>query len=51
MMTGGPFAVAFGVMGLFFVSDVPKVRHDILQKLPVVGTYFKREVAPEDNPF
>ena len=27
------------------------VRKDILSHLPVIGEYFVKEVAPEDNPF
>ena len=33
------------------LKQVPKVRSDILSKLPVVGEYFVREIPPEDNPF
>ncbi len=40
-----------GIFGLFFFSDVPKVRVDIMQKLPVIGGYFVKEIPPEDNPF
>ena len=36
---------------IFVLNKVPKVRSDILSKLPVVGEYFVREVPPEDNPF
>ncbi|KAI4125802.1 MAG: hypothetical protein LQ338_004082 [Usnochroma carphineum] len=43
----------FGVAGLTFAlqffADVPKVRNDIMQKLPVVGDYFIREIPPSDN--
>lgn len=45
------FGGALGVAGIFFASDVPKVRTDIMQKLPFVGSYFIKEIAPEDNPF
>ncbi|TQB68505.1 hypothetical protein MPDQ_003354 [Monascus purpureus] len=45
------FGVAAGVFALFFFGDVPRVRVDILQRIPVVGGYWKREIAPEDNPF
>lgn len=43
------FGVAAGVFALFFFGDVPRVRVDILQRIPVVGGYWKREIAPEDN--
>ncbi len=45
------FGVAAGTFALFFFGEVPKVRQDILQKLPGIGEYFVRDVAPEDNPF
>lgn len=50
-MTAGAFGAAAGIFALFFFGEVPKVRNDILQKVPIVGPYFHREVAPEDNPF
>ncbi|CAL8580722.1 hypothetical protein XPA_006442 [Xanthoria parietina] len=50
-ITAGSFGVVAGVFALFFFADVPKVRRDIMQKLPVVGDYFVREVPPSDNPF
>jgi len=45
------FGVAAGVFALFFFGEVPKVRNDILTKIPIVGEYWIREVPPEDNPF
>jgi Ubiquinol-cytochrome-c reductase complex subunit (QCR10) len=45
------FGVSAGIFALFFFGEVPKVRNDILVKLPVIGDYFVREVPPEDNPF
>lgn len=45
------FGVAAGVFALFFFGDIPKVRTDILQKIPVIGDYWVREIPPEDNPF
>lgn len=45
------FGIAAGTFALFFFGDVPKVRKDILQKVPVIGEYFVREIPPEDNPF
>ena len=47
----GLFGGMAGVFALFFFSGVPKVRDDIMQNLPVVGGFFHKEVAPEDNPF
>lgn len=45
------FGVSAGIFALFFFGEVPKVRNDILQKMPVIGDYFVREIPPEDNPF
>ncbi|KAJ9628241.1 hypothetical protein H2204_009501 [Knufia peltigerae] len=45
------FGVAAGTFALFFFGEVPKVRNDILSKVPVIGEYWVREVPPEDNPF
>lgn len=45
------FGVAAGVFALFFFGEVPKVRNDILSKIPIVGDFWVREVPPEDNPF
>lgn len=47
----GLFGGAAGVFALFFFGEVPRVRHDILEKVPIIGPYFHREVPPEDNPF
>ena len=45
----------FGGSGLFFLlfffNDVPRVRMDILEKLPMIGEYFHKETPPEDDPF
>ena len=45
------FAVAAGTGLMLFFDEVPRVRKDILQKVPIVGSYFFRETPPEDNPF
>lgn len=45
------FGVSAGIFALFFFGEIPKVRHDILQKMPLIGDYFVREIPPEDNPF
>lgn len=47
----GLFGVAGGVMGIFFLDSVPRIKEDILAKIPVVGDFFVEEVPPEDNPF
>ncbi|KAK5688270.1 hypothetical protein LTS10_000248 [Elasticomyces elasticus] len=45
------FGAAAGIFALFFFDGVPKVKTDILQKIPFIGEFYKKEVAPEDNPF
>jgi len=48
-------AVGFGATALiavgFLMEEVPVVRKDIFLNLPIIGSYWSREVAPEDNPF
>ncbi|KAL8735161.1 MAG: hypothetical protein Q9166_001037 [cf. Caloplaca sp. 2 TL-2023] len=48
-ITAGSFGVVAGVFALFFFSDVPKVRTDIMQKLPFIGDHFVKEIPPSDN--
>ena len=50
MLLGGFGGVA-GFFALFFFAEVPRVREDIMKKIPVLGDYFIKEVPPEDNPF
>lgn len=50
-ITLGSFGVVAGIFALQFFAEVPKVRKDILQKVPVIGDYFVREIPPSDNPF
>jgi hypothetical protein len=50
-MTAGSFGAVAGIFALFFFAEVPKVRTDIMQKVPIIGSYFVVEIAPEDNPF
>ncbi|KAM4060500.1 ubiquinol-cytochrome-c reductase complex subunit (QCR10) domain-containing protein [Hirsutella rhossiliensis] len=46
------FGGAAGVAALLFVSGIPRVRQDVLQKLPFVGNLFIKEEPPaSDNPF
>ncbi|KAJ5171364.1 Cytochrome b-c1 complex subunit 10 [Penicillium coprophilum] len=45
------FGVALGSGALFIFGEVPRVRNDILRKLPFLDTYYDRSIAPEDNPF
>ncbi|KAF7125967.1 hypothetical protein CNMCM5793_002326 [Aspergillus hiratsukae] len=46
-----PFGVAAGTFALFFFGEVPRVRNDILRKVPFLDEYFDRSVPAEDNPF
>lgn len=50
-VTAGGFGAVAGIFALFFFADVPKVRNDIMQKIPIIGDHFVKEIAPEDNPF
>ena len=47
----GLFGTATVTFLLLFFDGVPRVQKDILQKIPIVGLFFKHEVPPEDNPF
>ncbi|KAI9703099.1 MAG: hypothetical protein M1820_005971 [Bogoriella megaspora] len=49
--SGAGFAAVAGGFALFFFSDVPRVRKDIMEQIPVIGSYFHHEVPPEDDPF
>jgi hypothetical protein len=49
--TAAGFGAVAGIFALFFFADVPKVRKDIMQKIPFIGNHFVKEIAPEDNPF
>ena len=45
----GGFGAVAGVGVLFFASGIPRVKTDILQKLPVIGSYFIEEIPASDN--
>ncbi|KAF2726933.1 hypothetical protein EJ04DRAFT_517565 [Polyplosphaeria fusca] len=45
------FGGVAGFFALWFFAEVPRVRDDIITKVPILGDYFVKEVAPEDNPF
>ncbi|KAF2199449.1 hypothetical protein GQ43DRAFT_398716 [Delitschia confertaspora ATCC 74209] len=47
----GSFGAVAGIFALFFFAEVPKVRDDIMIKVPIIGEYFEKKIAPEDNPF
>ncbi|TVY31440.1 hypothetical protein LSUB1_G008716 [Lachnellula subtilissima] len=48
-VTLGAFGGVAGVFALFFFSDIPRVRHDIMIKLPVIGDRFVKEIPASDN--
>ncbi|KAG9227949.1 ubiquinol-cytochrome-c reductase complex subunit-domain-containing protein [Amylocarpus encephaloides] len=50
-MTLGGFGGVAGFFALFFFSDVPAVRRDIMVKVPGLGEQFVKEVPASDNPF
>ncbi|KAF2633227.1 hypothetical protein BU25DRAFT_453026 [Macroventuria anomochaeta] len=54
LIKAGTLAAGFGgvagFFALFFFAEVPKVRDDIMMRTPL-GGFFKKEIAPEDNPF
>jgi hypothetical protein len=45
------FGGVAGFFALFFFAEVPRVRNDIMLKIPILGDYFIVDVPPEDNPF
>ncbi|KAF1917858.1 ubiquinol-cytochrome-c reductase complex subunit-domain-containing protein [Ampelomyces quisqualis] len=47
----GGFGGVAGFFALWFFAEVPRVREDIMKKVPVLGSYFNVEIPPEDNPF
>ncbi|KAJ5542345.1 Cytochrome b-c1 complex subunit 10 [Penicillium sp. DV-2018c] len=49
--TAAGFGVAVGFGALFLFGEVPRVRNDILRKLPFLDTYYDRTIPAEDNPF
>jgi len=50
-LTLGGFGGAAGIFALFFFSDIPRVRNDIMINLPIIGQHFVKEIPPSDNPF
>jgi len=45
------FGVATGIAVVFFGEEIPPMRRDILERLPIIGSYWNRDIPPEDNPF
>ncbi|KAI2607230.1 ubiquinol-cytochrome-c reductase complex subunit-domain-containing protein [Hypoxylon fragiforme] len=42
--------VAFFAL-IFYASGIPRVKKDILQKIPIIGEHFVTVIPPSDNPF
>ncbi|WYZ45880.1 hypothetical protein EsH8_IX_000105 [Colletotrichum jinshuiense] len=45
------FGAAAGVGALFYTSGIPRIQRDILQKVPVIGQTWIKEIPASDNPF
>ncbi|PGH27042.1 hypothetical protein AJ80_01227 [Polytolypa hystricis UAMH7299] len=43
------FGVSLGLFAVFFFGEVPRVREDILMKVPVIGNYWERSIPEQDN--
>jgi hypothetical protein len=48
-VTLGAFGGVAGFFAVFFFSDVPRVRKDIVTKIPIIGQHFIKEVPASDN--
>lgn len=48
-MTLGAFGGVAGFFALFFFTDIPRVRKDIVTKIPIIGQHYVKEVPPSDN--
>lgn len=48
-MTLASFGGVAGFFAVFFFSDVPRVRKDIVQKIPIIGPHYIREIPASDN--
>ncbi|KAM5483096.1 hypothetical protein McanCB56680_003154 [Microsporum canis] len=51
MPMAATFGAATGIFAVFFLGDTPRIREDILMNIPLIGSYWERSIAPEDNPF
>ncbi|BFZ62928.1 hypothetical protein YB2330_004040 [Saitoella coloradoensis] len=40
-----------GVAAIFLLSGLPRMKRDVLQKIPFVGGYFINEIPASDSPF
>ncbi|KAK6596620.1 hypothetical protein H4I96_09272 [Botrytis cinerea] len=48
-LTLAGFGATAGFFALFFFSDIPKVRNDIMVKIPIIGDRWRREIPASDN--
>jgi len=48
-MTLAGFGGVAGFFALFFFTDVPRVRKDIVTKIPIIGQHYVKEVPASDN--
>lgn len=48
MKTGAFGGVALFAV-IFYASGIPKLQHDILQKIPFIGNYYIKEIPASDN--
>ena len=48
-MTLAGFGGVAGFFAVYFFSDVPRVRKDIWQKVPIIGQHYVKEVPASDN--
>jgi hypothetical protein len=48
---GAGFGAAALLAVAFLFEEVPVVRKDIFMNIPVIGSYWEKHIAPEDNPF
>ncbi|KAI9651340.1 hypothetical protein NHQ30_001379 [Ciborinia camelliae] len=48
-LTLAGFGASAGFFALFFFSDIPRVRNDIMVKIPIIGDRWRREIPASDN--
>ncbi|TGO55666.1 hypothetical protein BOTNAR_0240g00230 [Botryotinia narcissicola] len=48
-LTLAGFGATAGFFALFFFSDIPRVRNDIMVKIPIIGDRWRKEIPASDN--
>jgi len=48
-LTAATFGGVAGIFALFFFSEVPKVKKDIMQKVPIIGDWWRKEIPASDS--